>query len=401
MTQGAEDHLAARRFRLDRRLDLPSASAAAGASAAHALSVPPTVATDDLAAARAWLETIPARLAHVAPPELIEATGRIEDTYRAFPELELDLPRGELAERLRHASDTAPGATVIPLAMMAALLEPAPASACTAALLVRLEKAGLVGATAAVLGLLLARHEGMAPIFAASLTRILSNGENRAAETVVPATAINSARNRLKLPAPGPVARGQGQQLLALAERVVAKLPSAGLMPPFDAVVPAWPTGRLSFAEFAAQWPELSGVEIEWLPLMKIGRAGHRDDGRPDVTARPGQSGHLVYGPYVKLSPGEYRASIAWSVGHPSKPVPRGQPVVTIEAVCGYGKVYLAQHQLSTEICEHPVREFSFQISDQVASTPVEVRLWTTGLVPLNISSIIVERRGPAPRKPE
>ena len=132
-------------------------------------------------------------------------------------------------------------------------------------------------------------------------------------------------------------------------------------------------------------------MAIEWLPAMRVGRAGERRHG--GVCAKPGQTGHLVYGPYVKLGAGDYRVRVRWSPGRPTRHIPRDQPVATIEAVSRYGRTYLAQRQLQLEDCPQPEQEVRFHVIGQPPSAfPVEVRVWTSGAVPLTLSSITVER---------
>jgi hypothetical protein len=130
---------------------------------------------------------------------------------------------------------------------------------------------------------------------------------------------------------------------------------------------------------------------VEWLPVMKVGPAGERN--HAGVCARPGQTGHLVYGPYVKLGAGDYRVRVRWSAGQPLRTFPRFQPVATIEAVSRHGKTYLAQRQLRVEDYVGPEHELLFHIAGRSSpALPIEVRVWTSGAVPLTLSSITVER---------
>jgi glycosyltransferase involved in cell wall biosynthesis len=151
-----------------------------------------------------------------------------------------------------------------------------------------------------------------------------------------------------------------------------------------------WRNGGLGLAEVRALWPEICGVAIEWLPAMTVGSAGERCPG--GICATPGQSGHLVYGPYVRLGAGGYRVRVRWDAGAPITSVPRSQPVATIEAVSRYGKTYLAQHQLRAEDCLRPEHELIFRINGRPPLLPIEIRVWTSGAVPLSLSSITVER---------
>lgn len=173
-----------------------------------------------------------------------------------------------------------------------------------------------------------------------------------------------------------------GPPLRELAERVAAKLPSTHLSPPRR-------SGRLGVAEFAALWPQSRGVAIEWLPAMTVGRAGDRCPG--GIRAKPGQGGHLVYGPYLRLGAGGYRVRVRWDAGAPTGSVPRSQPVATIEAVSRYGKTYLAQRQLPLEDALRPEHELIFRINGRPPAPPIEIRVWTSGAVALTVSSITVE----------
>ena len=88
-----------------------------------------------------------------------------------------------------------------------------------------------------------------------------------------------------------------------------------------------------------------------------------------------------------------------WSAGRPTRKIPHGQPVATIEAVSGYGKNYLAQRQLRVEDYIHPEHELLFYIiAKPPPAFPIEVRVWTSGAVPLTVSSITVERIAAPPR---
>ncbi len=149
--------------------------------------------------------------------------------------------------------------------------------------------------------------------------------------------------------------------------------------------------------------PELLAVRdrvsarVEWLPIMTVGRAGERN--HAGICAKPGQTGHLVYGPYVKLGAGNYRVRVRWSAGRPLRTVPRGQPLVTIEAVSHYGKSYLAKRELWVEDYDRLEHELLFRIGGRPPrASPVEVRVWTSGTLPLTVSSIIVERIAAPPK---
>ncbi|HEV8677896.1 MAG TPA: glycosyltransferase [Stellaceae bacterium] len=142
--------------------------------------------------------------------------------------------------------------------------------------------------------------------------------------------------------------------------------------------------------------PAESRGEVEWLPLMTVGPAGERSDA--GVSAKPGQAGHLVYGPYVRLGAGAYRVRIRWIAGRPPPNPRHDQPVAAIEAVSGDGNSYLAQRRLMAEECTRPEHELLFGLGEsELRRSAIEVRIWTSGAMPLTVSSITVERiSGPA-----
>jgi glycosyltransferase involved in cell wall biosynthesis len=212
------------------------------------------------------------------------------------------------------------------------------------------------------------------------------------------------ARHRVELrpPAPAPhraqrSTRPSGKnnpdaRVRDLAERTAARLARLNTPPsPLAATPVPGHTGRPGAVQFAA--PEICGMAVEWLPAMKIGRAGERRAG--GICAKPGQAGHLVYGPYVKLGAGDYRVHVCWDAGPPTRKIPRGQPVATIEAVSRYGKTYLAQRQLRLDDYAGSQHELRLRIAKRPAPLAIEVRVWTCGAVPLTVSSITVERLAP------
>jgi hypothetical protein len=386
-----------------------------------------------VAAAGEWLLAAPRRLAGLAGKQLIDAVARIEEAYDQFPELEIDIPRRALVDELRGLWDGAGDGPALPLLMACAALDPVPEAELVAAVLEGMVRAGRGEASARAIAILARRRaiagdeiapavaelcrqgqlpaalalsaqasgdgdpEAVAVALGTGLQRLLFAGDDAAMDPSRLARTILSAQHRVQRSTrpharDGPGPRSPTPQLLELAGRVAAKLPRQPVSPPPIAATTApWRTGRLGFAEFAAQWPEICGVAIEWLPAMRVGRAGER---RPaGLCAKPGEAGHLVYGPYVKLGAGDYRVRVHWRGGRPTRHVPQGQPVATIEVVSRYGKTYLAQLRLRAEDCLNPEHEVMFHIIGRSPPAfPVEVRVWTGGAVPLTVSSITVER---------
>jgi hypothetical protein len=404
----------------------------AGSTLAEPLHISPEE-PDCVADANQWLRAAPRRLAGLAGEQLIDTVARIDEAYEQFPELEIDIPRRALVDELRALLDDAGGQAALPPLMACAALDPAPAAELVAALLDGMVRAGHAEASARAMAILMRRRgiagdeiasavaelcrQGHVPTalaltaqargagdrgvvavaLGAGLKRLLFAGEDAAIDPSGLARTILSARHRVQRstrprPKDRPGPRSPTPRLLELAERVAAKLPRQPVSPPPVAATTApWRTGRLGFAEFAAQWPEICGVAIDWLPAMRVGRAGERR--HAGICAKPGEAGHLVYGPYVRLGAGDYRVRVHWRAGRPTRHVPRGQPVATIEVVSHYGKSYLAQHQLRAEDCFSPEHEVMFHVIGRPPPAfPVEVRVWTSGAVSLTVSSISVER---------
>ena len=62
----------------------------------------------------------------------------------------------------------------------------------------------------------------------------------------------------------------------------------------------------------------------------------------------------------------------------------------------GYGKTYLAQRELRLEDCDRPAHDLLFHVGGRATApaSAIEVRVWTSGIVPLTVSSISVELVG-------
>jgi hypothetical protein len=399
--------------------------------------------TDSLAAAAQWLHTAPHRFGGLEVGKLIDEVARIDDAYEKFPELEIALPRRALVEDLRSsieaaaseiaASGTAAGPGAMALLIACAVLDTAPSSASVTTLLDMMARAGHGDRVARTVAILAQRRafncDEIAPAvdelcrqgrlsaalalvsealdhiefdpdkapaaFGPVLKSILVAGGSAPADPAALAQIILSARKRLQTSAQATIRRPDGQgdpgpRLLALAERVAAKLLRQTTSPPPVAMTFArWRSGPLSFAEFSAQWSAIR--EVEWLPLMQVGSAG--EPCAAGVRAKLGQTGYLVYGPYLRLGAGDYRIRVRWSAGLPSRAFGRRRPVAAIEAVSGYGDTYLAQRKFRVEDYVRAEHELLFRVAGRLASAaPIEVRVWTSGAVKLTLSSITVER---------
>jgi hypothetical protein len=388
-----------------------------------------------LLSAQALLRSLNDSLASVGLEQLIETYERVERAYDDFPELELECPRDSLVEKLRSTADALPDEAAVPLLMFCVALVPYSTSS-VSALLSGMARSGDSQAIASVVRMLARKRDFTWNEIAPAMEQLRRQGSMGAALAIISevlgrlhlapdagsvelgnilkgllidddevgdidpslfAGVARSARSRLREPTQRRSQSYGGDALLSLAERVSAKLSGSRLSPP-SAVLPprsVWPSGRLAFAEFAAQWSNVSGIEVDWLPMMRVGDAGERIDGM--LRAKPGHKGHIVYGPYFRLPPGEYHARARMTSGRSWRWLHQRQPVATLEAVAN-GNDYLAQRDVSLQESRGPQHEFSFVVGEAAGTgnNLVEIRVWTNGTVPLSLSSITVERLSPA-----
>src|ERR1700751_5169982 len=78
-----------------------------------------------MALARAYIDTVQESIGSLAGGALIDALERLDYAYDAFPELELERPRGQLVEGLRLTAESMPNQAAIPLPMYCASANPA------------------------------------------------------------------------------------------------------------------------------------------------------------------------------------------------------------------------------------------------------------------------------------
>ena len=249
-----------------------------------------------MALARAYIDTVQESIGSLAGSALIDALERLDDAYDAFPELELDRPRGKLLEGLRSTAESMPDQAAIPLLMYCASASPSSSSS-LASLIDKIIKSDYRPSLPAVLRSLIPsrgfcwrtiepvinalRQQGRTETVLQLISEILSctefpQSESAAAfgDILIPflsyqprlginsallALAVRSARRRLSRSAPARREPGSREVLLAMANRLRASPSHKRLNPPADL---AWPSGRMSFDEFLLQWP----CEVE-LPI--------------------------------------------------------------------------------------------------------------------------------------
>lgn len=391
------------------------------------------IASDTLTSARALLGSLGQELAASSSERLVEIFERVERAYDEFPELELEYPRSVLVRRLVPSAAALDAQRAVPLLMFCTALDTSsgwPVSAL-------LERMALFGHDQAIAGIVrvlarnrdftsdeiipaieqLQRHgrleaalalisevlgridlppDQSAHEFDSILKRLLLDDDYQDEADPSGLAAIAwSARNRLRQPTLLRAESGHGETLLSLAERVSAKLSSPPLPPPPPELPQrlGWRSGRLGFKDFVAQWSGAPGVQVDWLPMMRVGDAGERVAGV--LRARLGQEGHIVYGPYFRLPPGEYRVRARMDIGRSWRWRYHHEPVAKLEAVADGGHTYLVQQDITPEDSSRREHEVSFVVTEAAASADhniVELRIWTNGTVPLCLSSITVER---------
>ena len=132
-------------------------------------------------------------------------------------------------------------------------------------------------------------------------------------------------------------------------------------------------------------------MPVECLPMMQVGSIAERVDGV--VEAKSSMSGHVVYGPYVRLPPGKYRVNVSLDIAEPSGGVEPAQTIAMLEAASGDS--YLAQRDITLRECGAGEHELSFALAagpGQSEPAPIEVRVWTSGAAPLAVSSVKIQR---------
>jgi hypothetical protein len=112
--------------------------------------------------------------------------------------------------------------------------------------------------------------------------------------------------------------------------------------------------------------------DFDWLPLLQVGPAGARADlSHVWVSAPPGQVGHVVFGPYVDLLPGNYQfcAEIAANYDSPL-PAPKSQEPLSLR---------LLHHKLVHKLSQtgHFLRPGFKQRATKEAVAPLEIEVVT------------------------
>lgn len=140
----------------------------------------------------------------------------------------------------------------------------------------------------------------------------------------------------------------------------------------------------------------------DWTQRIETGEAGMRRAGA--IVARPGRAGTVAYGPHGFLPAGRYRATLRIAVGGlplgPTLPLwlwQLGQAVhlkiVARGAVCARRTLFGVRRRTAVVVLD-----FAIGGGDALAGAgDVELWIWTYGTVPLEVSSVVVERADAGP----
>jgi hypothetical protein len=124
-----------------------------------------------------------------------------------------------------------------------------------------------------------------------------------------------------------------------------------------------------------------------WLGALSVGVSGRRDDKCETIAIQPGEPGHVFYGPYRKLPPGRYRASVNWA------PQPGQSGNLVLEVV--QGETFLAQSDCSIKGSDPSGELIDFIIprgQGLLGGGTVQIRLWTDGNGAGVVTAVNIER---------
>ena len=393
---------------------------------------PVPLGAETLASARSFLGGLNSGTLITAPPHLLDQFARAQTAYEQFPELEGEYPRRDIIGSLLADIDSMPDDTAIPILMFCAALG-LPEAQPIDGLLGRLIRAGrkdavigivnaltkyrplgahelssaieqlqpaeqddaLLATMSAVVGHLRVTPDPSVRRSGAQLRNLLFDND-ASTDPVAALLRVQSARRHRDKATIRHPTKHDREPLLALAERVTARLSRASLSPPppEPPARVAWPSRRMSFSEFFMQLMNYSPVPVDWLPRMWPGVAGERAEKGVQTAGK--QVGHVVWGPYYRLTPGRYRATFRVVAGRPWKWTFGSPRVAVIEAVSGRGAGFIATRNLRLA----DIRQqkggipLEFTAAGEELSEEIELRLWTAGLVPMRLSAVTVERIG-------
>ncbi len=134
----------------------------------------------------------------------------------------------------------------------------------------------------------------------------------------------------------------------------------------------------------------------EQIGRLHVGAAGRRDaEGR--IETRPGQEGHVFYGPYLTLPDGRYRATLQIE----ASPGTRSEVAARVLVEVAAGQAVLASRRLDRSGLKSGVLTLEFGISPEQAArdAALEIRLYSPADFSATFSSVDL-RELPAARQP-
>jgi hypothetical protein len=230
---------------------------------------------------------------------------------------------------------------------------------------------------------------------------IALNGGERAMRPCLPAAdseglpAVFAEHLGLLAIGPGSMApRPEDAALVATHEEAREKMHALGLATGQDVLWPAtWffeaRDGAPSQPDMAAFGAALSDLQLGDLrDSLSLGTGALRDEaGRIIAAEESGEAGHAVYGPYLRLAPGFYRARLA--VQHARRVGGRGDRMVVEIAIGGEAVVQRKLRPGRTILREEVVLDCRVPKD----ADPLEIRLWSDGHCIFTLESVSFVRR--------
>jgi hypothetical protein len=134
----------------------------------------------------------------------------------------------------------------------------------------------------------------------------------------------------------------------------------------------------------------LREAKCNWLARQLVGVAGMRGDEGVHMRAQPG---HVIYGPYVILPPGQYRATVAIQGELGRDSASKDSPLV-VEIVSGGN--FIAQRDIRWDELKEGRHILEFEVTTEMANSGqafrTELRVWTSGDVSASITAVEVKK---------
>jgi hypothetical protein len=226
-------------------------------------------------------------------------------------------------------------------------------------------------------------------------------GKHLPAERPVAVLEIASRRNYIshRLVTGGAVASGKIEIEVSITEELALELDFAletrfRTLEPLRIAIVELICERLSDAMPTA-FKQAPVLDVgNWLPLLFVGESGGRRNGL--TINRTGRPGHLLYGPYWAMPPGEYEASFQLAN---VTAIARGN---ASDAACSFAAVsgddYLGLTGLRGGDLQKQDRvSLIFTVTSERAQDPtfaLELQVWDNAIVPFGIEAVTVQRLG-------